>query len=193
MAQVPRDMNWEQMKKNVGCRVQLIPPACRLDENGRELPPKDDDWIIQEVSTAGVRVSNTRTDHHTTLGKDHIHHFTSNPDRSQTGVQHGFLTLNVQLFLQGNRLWVRPNARPGEPVMPQLGEAIEKREPNLQFVEHIGIYVDRETQLHVCPLCLSQKKPSFLKNESHGFRCTVCGSYFRDPKRKRNEEPTKNL
>ena len=119
-------MNWEQMKKNVGCRIQLVPTACRLDENGSELPPMDDDWIIDEVSTAGVRVSNVRTRHVTTLGKDHVHHFTSNPDRSQTGIRHGFLTLNVQVFLQGDKLWVRPNARPGEPVKPQLGEVIEK-------------------------------------------------------------------
>ena len=119
-------MNWEQMKKNVGCRVQLEPKACRLDEDGRELQPVDDDWIIDEVSTAGVRVSNIRTGHVTTLGKDHVHHFTSNPDRSQIGTSYGFLTLNVQVFLQGNKLWVRPNARPGEPVKPQLGEVIEK-------------------------------------------------------------------
>lgn len=119
-------MNWEQMKKNVGCRVQLVPIACRLDENGRELPSADDDWIIGEVSIAGVRISNIRTGHVSTLGKDHVHHFTSNPDRSQTGIPHGFLTLNVQVFLQGNKLWVRPNARPGEPINPPLGEVLEK-------------------------------------------------------------------
>jgi len=119
-------MNWEQIKKNVGCRVQLAPIACRLDENGRELPQIDDDWIIDEVSAAGVRISNNRTGHVTTLGKDHVHHFTSNPDRSRTGIPHGFLTVNVQVFLQGNRLWIRPNARPGEPVRPQRAEVIDK-------------------------------------------------------------------
>ncbi len=65
--------------------------------------------------------------------------------------------------------------------------------PNLRFVEDTGVYVDRKTQLHVCPLCLSEKKRSLLKNESHGFRCTVCSSYFGDPNRKGNEEPRKNL
>lgn len=64
---------------------------------------------------------------------------------------------------------------------------------NLRFVEDTGVYVDRKTQLHVCPVCLSEKKRSLLKNESHGFRCTVCSSYFGDPKRKGNEEPRKNL
>lgn len=119
-------MNWEQMKNNVGYRVQLVPMACRLDDTSRELPPMDDDWVIQEVSTAGVRISNTRTGHVTTLGKDHVHHFTTNPDRSQTGIPHGFLTLNVQVFLQRNNLWVRPNARPGEPVRSQRAEVVEK-------------------------------------------------------------------
>lgn len=119
-------MNWEQMKKNVGYRVQLVPVACRLDETGRELASMDDDWIISEVSTAEVRISNTRTGHVTTLGKDHIHHFTTNPDRSQAEAKHGFLTLNVQVFLQRNNLWVRPNARPGEPVRPERPEIAEK-------------------------------------------------------------------
>jgi hypothetical protein len=111
-------MNWEQMKKNVGCRVQLVPPACRLDAQGRALPQIDDEWIIQEVSGSGVRISNARTGHTTTLGKDHIHHYTSNPDKSQFGVQYGFLTLNVQVFIDASSLSIRPNARPGEPVEP---------------------------------------------------------------------------
>lgn len=65
--------------------------------------------------------------------------------------------------------------------------------PNLRFDEDTGVYVDRKTQRHFCPRCLSEKKRSHLKNESHGFRCTVCSSYFGDPNRKGNEEPRKNL
>ncbi len=67
------------------------------------------------------------------------------------------------------------------------------RRQNLQFVEDTGVYVDRKTQQHVCPLCLSEKKRSLLKNEPHGFRCTICSRYFGDPKRKGNEEPRKDL
>jgi hypothetical protein len=59
-------MHLDQMKKNVGCQVQLMPSACRLDETGRELPLIDDDWLIAGVSTDGVRISNIRT-HHTTF------------------------------------------------------------------------------------------------------------------------------
>ena len=47
--------------------------------------------------------------------------------RSNKASQALFLAkVNVQVFLQGDKLWVRPNARPGEPVEPQLGGVIEK-------------------------------------------------------------------
>ena len=119
-------MQFDQIKKNVGYRVQLVPQACRLDEKGNELPAIDDDWIIQEVFKGGVRISNVRTQHHTILGLDHIHHFTSNPDRSQGGIKYGFLTLNVQIFLQGNNLSVRPSGRPGEAVRYLVPRAQQK-------------------------------------------------------------------
>jgi hypothetical protein len=119
-------MNLEQMKRNVGCRVQLKPKACRLDDSGRELPGIDDDWIIEEVSASGVHISNVRTNHAITLGSDHIHHFSTNTDRSRFGIRHGFLMLNVQAFIQGNKCWVRPNARPGESVKPHVEEIIDK-------------------------------------------------------------------
>lgn len=67
------------------------------------------------------------------------------------------------------------------------------RRPKLRFVEDIGVYFDLKTKLHVCPRCQSEKKKSFLKNEDRGFRCTACRSYFSDPKRQPNEEPSENL
>jgi hypothetical protein len=119
-------MNLEHLTKNVGCRVQLVPVACRLDSYGRELPEIDDDWILQRVTPLGADISNTRTGHVTTLGKDHIHHFTSNTDRSQAGLTHGFLILNVQLFLQGKDIRIKPNGRPGEVVKFSVPEIHEK-------------------------------------------------------------------
>jgi hypothetical protein len=97
-----------------------------LDGFGRELAPENDDWIVQEVSSAGIRISNVRTGHVTTLGADHIHHFTSNPGRSTGGLQYGFLVLHVQIFLSGNELQVRPNSRPGEAVKPAPVQVVEK-------------------------------------------------------------------
>lgn len=120
-------MNLDRIKKSVGHRVNLVPAACRLDEYGRELPPIDDVWTIEDVTDAGVRIANPRTGHFTILGNDHIHHFTSNPARSQDGVPHGFFMLNVQLFLQGASVRVTLNSRPGgkvAPEPPRIREAI---------------------------------------------------------------------
>lgn len=120
-------MNLDQLKRNVGYHVRLEPVAFRLDDSGRELPSLNDDWLIQEVTDTGVRISNIRTGHSTILGKDHVHHFTSNPDRSISGgIQHGFLTLHVQIYLQGSNLSIRPCSRPGEPVPPHPIQTVEK-------------------------------------------------------------------
>jgi len=113
-------MNVEYFKKNVGSRVQLVPTAIRLDDYDRELPVMDDDWHVQSVAEDGIQISNLRTGHSLMLGKDHIHHFTSNPDRSLGGIKFGFLTLHVQVFIQNKKgCWIRPNLRPGEPVRIQ--------------------------------------------------------------------------
>ena len=119
-------MNWDQMKKNLHARVQLIPTAHRLDEHGRKLPAIDDDWLLEEVTADGVRIKNVRTHHTTTLGKDHIYDWRSNPDRSQIGVKHGFLVLKVQISLKPKGLSITPNVRPGEAVEPPRVEVVEK-------------------------------------------------------------------
>jgi len=85
-----------------------------------------DDWIIEDVSTDGVRIKNVRTDYTTTLGKDHIYDYVSNPDRSRDGVKHGFLTLKVQLFLNTKGVSITPTPRPGESVEPAVVQIQEK-------------------------------------------------------------------
>jgi hypothetical protein len=119
-------VNWEQMKKNVGARVQLKPTPHRLDEHGRKLPPIADEWIIEDVSAGGVRIKNVRTDRTTLLGKDHIYDYVSNPDQSQHGVNHGFLTLKVQLFLNAKGVSITPAPRPGESVEPPVVQIQER-------------------------------------------------------------------
>lgn len=112
-------MQRNQIVKNVGARVQLEPAACFLDANGIEqLPKRNDDWIILAAQDDGLHIRNVYSDHVTTLGYDHIHHYTSNPDRSRGGIQYGFLTLHVQIFIQGVNLSIRPNGRPGESLDP---------------------------------------------------------------------------
>ena len=111
-------MNWAQFKKNIGMRVQLEPIACSLDAQGNELPDENDDWIVENISKEGlVSLRNVRTDNVATLGKDHIYDFRSNPAR---GLTYGFLVLKMQVFLQGNKSWLRPNAKPGERIGAQM-------------------------------------------------------------------------
>lgn len=110
-------MNWAQLKKNVGWHIRLVPIACRLDLNGRPLPDRDDEWFIKEVGEDLLSIQHV-TGITAVLAKDHIHHFTSDPLRRIGDARHGFLTLNVQLFIQGAAAWIRPTLRPGEPVSP---------------------------------------------------------------------------
>ena len=119
-------MNWEQLKKNVGYRVQLVPIATSLEANGEKISEIDDDWIIEKVSNEGVDISNPRTGHVTRLGKDHIYNFTTNPDKSRGSTKHGFLTLTVQIYLQGQNLTIRPCARPGQKVAVSSTNIVEK-------------------------------------------------------------------
>ena len=119
-------MNLQKLKTNVGWLVQLEPVTCRLDENDRELEAETHDWTITAVTEAIVEISNVRTGHIAQLGKDHIHNFTTIPGRASGGVEYGFLMLNVQIYVQGNRVWVRPNSRPGQRV-PPYGESPAER------------------------------------------------------------------
>jgi hypothetical protein len=119
-------VNLDRIKKSTGERVQLRPAAIELDAAGRPVPTADHIWIIGTVTDEWVEVSNTSTRHFTKLGKDHIHHYTTNPDGThRTGVHHGFFTLNVQIYIRGNDVTVTPTARPGEAVTPNDEQASE--------------------------------------------------------------------
>ena len=122
----------------------------------RELPREDDDWIIEEVSASGLRMMNTRTQHQITLGADHIHHFTSNPNRSHGGIQYGFLTLNVQVTIGRNGCSVRPNSRPGESVRPQPIE-IEEKWVDLRYPFDSGIQQRLESEGYTVKWCSDDK------------------------------------
>ena len=111
-------MNLDQFKKNLNQRVQLEPVACWLDPKGRGMPV-DDDWIVQAVREDEIEIFCNRANARVRLGKDHIHHYTSNPNRTQRDLKYGFLTLNVQVFVQGTNVSIRPNAGPGKPVDPR--------------------------------------------------------------------------
>ncbi len=113
-------MNKDMMKKNVHAHVLLQPQACHLDHNGLEIRPAVDDdwWLIEDVNDDGVKISDPRSGHIRLLGYDHIQKFTS--DGIRNGAKRGFLTLLVQLYVQGNDVRVLPT-RPGEALPAESG------------------------------------------------------------------------
>jgi len=133
-------MNLSQLKKNAGFRVQLEPPAIHLDVRGRELPGKNEDWIIGAVSDTEIHLNEAIPLGLTTkIGKDAVHHFTTNPSRSTVGgLQYGFLMLTVQMYIHENvRITYRP-CRPGERVDPSP-TPIAQKWVDLQYPHASGI------------------------------------------------------
>jgi hypothetical protein len=131
-------VNFDRIKKSVGTRLQLLPPAILLDDVGRNRGTYDNVWILDAVEDNDVRIS-TSTGHFTLLGKDHVHHYTSNPNESrQAGVEHGFFTLNVQIYIQGNKVKILPLARPGEPNQT-APETIEEMLVDFRFPQDSGL------------------------------------------------------
>lgn len=125
-------MNLDKLKTNVGWRVQIAPPAIHLDEFGRELPGKNEDWIIHSITDDEIQIDEAAILGLTTkLGKDHVQSFATNPARSTPGgLQYGLLKLHVQMYIpQNGPIWYQPCVRPGERVPP----------PHVRIVE---LYVD---------------------------------------------------
>jgi hypothetical protein len=118
-------LNFEQLKKTKGMRMQLVPLAHRLDDAGKVLPQIDDDWLVESVSQEGIAISNSRTGLSVMLGLDHIHSYASNPNRKEGGSKFGFFTLKVQLTLKRHEVVIRPNLRPGESVPPPQSNSPE--------------------------------------------------------------------
>jgi hypothetical protein len=46
----------DQLKKTQAWRVQMAPAAIHLDDMGRELPTRNEDWIIAHVTDNEVRL-----------------------------------------------------------------------------------------------------------------------------------------
>jgi hypothetical protein len=90
-----------------------------MAQKGRNCRPVDDDWLVQSVEDAGVRISNNHTGHGTLLAWDQIHHYATDPDR---GGRNGFLILNTQVNIGGNSLWCEPTFRPGEAPPDSFGD-----------------------------------------------------------------------
>jgi hypothetical protein len=146
-------MNLEQLRKNQGWRMQLQPPAIHLDDRGRMLPHRDDDWIFEvngDGSALDIWAFEEGQDDGkpldlgkaklvglvTTIGKDVVHRFDS--DRSR-GTEFGFLVLNQQMFIQAGRIFFRPCPRPGERVEPPPPAEIEWLAVTADYLPKSGI------------------------------------------------------
>jgi len=160
-------MNRDQITKNVGARVQLEPPARFLDANGVELPSmRNDDWIIHAADEDGLRIQNVYSNHVAVLGYDHIHHYTSNPGRSPGGLRYGFLSLHVQIFIQGMNLTIRPNARPSEPVDPPKVE-IGQMWVDFRYASDSGLQQELEAEGFTIGWCDERKLPRRIGLEGY--------------------------
>jgi hypothetical protein len=129
-------MNKAALKKNVGHHMKLRPMAKRFADGptGPQLPPVDDDWLIQGVEKDGIRISNTATDHGTLLGFDHIREFTTDPVR---GHGYGTLILKTQVHIGGYHLWTEPIG-PGGPVPDQFQNVRGwKRENDAAYIQSL--------------------------------------------------------
>jgi hypothetical protein len=118
-------MNNEQMRKNLRAHVLLVPAAYHLDQYGFELPTVEDPWwLIEDVSDDGVKIRNPRSGHVKLLTYDHLYKWTN--DQPKSGAKRGFLSLHVQITVQGNLVSIVPNPRPGEAVPPKRPQVIDK-------------------------------------------------------------------
>lgn len=129
-------MNLEQLKRNVGYRLKLVPPACHLDSAGDVLPVIDEDWSIVGVSDDAIQIRDDARRSYR-LGKDQIRNFTTDPQRVSGTEKRGFLTLHVQLFVQADDVRAVPNHQPGAPVAPPVNRALKARQffaPELQRI-----------------------------------------------------------
>jgi len=172
-------MNKEQLKKNVGDLVRLIPIAHRLDGKGHPLPRLDDEWRIESVTNEGVRLFLARTGHGRTLGFDHICEYTS--DRIERGMKYGFLTLKVQLSIQGNNVNVTPT-RPGvpvpvrtppDPIRLALFQRLQASPGQAVHSDHLSEFPADEVTNEIAPCDAEGLLEARLLHDGQGIRAAV--------------------
>jgi len=115
-----------KLAKCIHHRVRLRPPARRF-RGVTELRIMDDDWLVQEVEDAHVRIRNIRTDHVALLPYTQISEYVTDPKREFDGLRHGFLELKVQVFLRGPELVIEPRPSSAKTPAPRKAAPARKR------------------------------------------------------------------
>lgn len=59
------------------------------------------------------------------------------------------------------------------------------RNSPLSFNQKTGTWTDENASTHYCPKCKASNTLSPMKNDTHGWSCSVCSMYFNDPDRPR--------
>ena len=132
-------MNLTKLRGNLGWLFKLQPPAIHLDSQGNELPARDEEWVLQEISQDGQALtlhSLEIVDISITIGADVVHRFDT--DRSR-GTRRAFLVLMQQMIIHGGRITFRPSSRPGERVNPLPPIQVERVPVSFDFLRKTGI------------------------------------------------------
>ena len=140
-----------------GIPYQLGTSGMSASEFGRELPPENDDWIVpRDVSQRGSK--NLQCPHGARNARARPHSpFHEQPGSLSERIQYGFFTLHVQVFLQGNQLWIRPNAKPGEAVrVPTVH--VEEKMVDFRYPKDSGVQTNWRLMVIALPGALI---PSF--------------------------------
>ena len=98
-------MNKDQLLKTVGRYVRLRPRA--MTPSGERL---DDDWQIIQVTDTRVELRHVTDEAPLRLGLDHIHRYTSDPDRDEEpNAPYAFLVLTENVLRRADgRFTVEP-------------------------------------------------------------------------------------
>jgi hypothetical protein len=111
-------MNYEKLKGNEGATVRIMPPACHLNADGEAQDWPNEPWTIHSVDKSNVTIR-TEAGHEFTLNSDHVRGYTSGSKP--------YLTLLVQIFIQGAEIYVLPSPFPGAAVLPRIDRARKAR------------------------------------------------------------------
>lgn len=132
-------MNLNKIRGNVGWLFKLQPPAIHLDPQGRELPCRDEEWLLRDVSVDGAAITLSDLTINglcTKIGADVVHHFDTDLSR---GTRHGLLMLKQQIFIQADTIAFRLCFRPGERVDPPPPVEVTRIPVSFDFLQKTGI------------------------------------------------------
>ena len=101
-------MNLKELAKRKGIHVRLRPIPTRIDASGSELPPADDEWVVEDILSKPNRVhlTNPITGHFVEIHSDNIREYRSP----------GFLVLRCSLIISPAGISIEPILRPHGPI-----------------------------------------------------------------------------